>query len=573
MGGICSNNSSVGVVEVEQPRAYDHHQAVAKDLGSFEFSIGDWKSLINKLRSNKALEHYALSRNRQQFSGIDDLVSFMAKSPASNETERAWVIYVWVAHNIEYDGQAFSTGNYGSQDADSVLKHGRSVCEGYATLYKTLCDHLDIKCEKISGYAKGFGYQTGTKFTKTDHAWNAVLLANKWYLVEATWAAGSLSGQFVFTKRFEPYFFCCPAQVFVYTHFPENNETHTRNVVSLRQFEELPLFNLDYFLMGLNCKNYMSAKIVCTKSPLCVEFTAAEDTQLIGHLEERGQQQIKQIKNAVIDQRDSNSDNQALLVTIPAKNTDYSLKLYARKVVNSEEAVKMYSFVGEFIVNRTRDEVNTDIPKYAIRFEHNVRLVSHFSTVITCAENPLKLEFDVLPSISFKADLKDSNDNSLKDVVIYQRSVDQKKYEVNVALPKKNELYKLNLFAKAGLDSSEVLKSIGKLWLKRVKGDQMDEVNFFQIFSGLEQLNAHVFSPLEQYLKRNHVYTFKMYAKSAEKVALVHKTQNSDEWIQLQGNTTEKVWTTEHGFDQSGKLQLFIMVENQWKGICAYEVV
>ena len=86
MGGICSNNSSVGVVEVEQPRAYDHHQAVAKDLGSFEFSIGDWKSLINKLRSNKALEHYALSRNRQQFSGIDDLVSFMAKSPASNET-------------------------------------------------------------------------------------------------------------------------------------------------------------------------------------------------------------------------------------------------------------------------------------------------------------------------------------------------------------------------------------------------------------------------------------------------------------------------------------------------------
>ena len=55
-----------------------------------------------------------------------------------------------------------------------------------------------LECEKISGQAKGGGYYPGCfdpdRLSRGPgaHAWNAVKLGGKWYLSDATWAAGSV---------------------------------------------------------------------------------------------------------------------------------------------------------------------------------------------------------------------------------------------------------------------------------------------------------------------------------------------------------------------------------------------
>jgi len=54
------------------------------------------------------------------------------------------------------------------------------VCEGYAKLFKALCDYYGLKCVIVTGEA-GTGGEPGP------HMWNYVYLNDYWYLVDCTW--------------------------------------------------------------------------------------------------------------------------------------------------------------------------------------------------------------------------------------------------------------------------------------------------------------------------------------------------------------------------------------------------
>jgi len=41
----------------------------------------------------------------------------------------------------------------------------------------------------------------------------------------------------------------------------------------------------------------------------------------------------------------------------------------------------------------------------------------------------------------------------------------------------------------------------------------------------------------------------------------------------MKNESKENAWFVEHTFEQSGQLQMFIMIDKQWKGICGYDVV
>ena len=66
------------------------------------------------------------------------------------------------------------------------------VCEGYAKLFKALCDRYGIGCLIISGDA-----DTGS--TVGPHMWNYVLLNGQWYLVDCTWDDQEDSGYGIIT--------------------------------------------------------------------------------------------------------------------------------------------------------------------------------------------------------------------------------------------------------------------------------------------------------------------------------------------------------------------------------------
>ena len=63
-----------------------------------------------------------------------EIAVFLTKN-LENETEKARAIYVWIAHNIQYDlSYALKSQDFESNDAliEDVLKRGNTICSGYS---------------------------------------------------------------------------------------------------------------------------------------------------------------------------------------------------------------------------------------------------------------------------------------------------------------------------------------------------------------------------------------------------------------------------------------------------------
>lgn len=69
--------------------------------------------------------------------------------------------YIWITNNIAYNVSGFLSGDFGAQDAESVLRNRLGVCQGYAELFLALCQHARLPAELISGYGKGVGSKAG----------------------------------------------------------------------------------------------------------------------------------------------------------------------------------------------------------------------------------------------------------------------------------------------------------------------------------------------------------------------------------------------------------------------------
>ena len=171
----------------------------------------DSKSLENF----REIDMHALNAPESAENSIESLAAYLTK-PAKNDTEKVRAIYRWIAENIDYDVQGFSSGSYGDTSAEGVLKSGRSVCSGYSNLFEKLANASGLDAVTISGYAKGYGYTPGMRFSgPTDHAWNAVKIDEKWYQIDSTWGAGSVDNDGKYNREFEDYYFLTPPEEFI----------------------------------------------------------------------------------------------------------------------------------------------------------------------------------------------------------------------------------------------------------------------------------------------------------------------------------------------------------------------
>ena len=87
-------------------------------------------------------------------------------------------IHNWIVDNVEYN--LYESNN--NANIYGALKDRKVVCEGYARLFKSLMDKLEIPCVIISG--EGIDLDTGTR---ENHAWNYVYLKGNWYAIDTTW--------------------------------------------------------------------------------------------------------------------------------------------------------------------------------------------------------------------------------------------------------------------------------------------------------------------------------------------------------------------------------------------------
>ena len=188
----------------------------------------------------------------------DSLAQKLSASYAT-DVEKIRSIFRWITENIAYRTRNYLGSRKGAKHlfdeepedtlsaslneriALEVLRKKEAVCDGYARLFKILCDHAGIRSEIITGYARTNMNRMGEQF-KSNHRWNAVLVDSNWYLLDATWASGYItysSDQFV--KAYDDYYFMTPPEDFIRDHYPEDSRwTLLANPPTLREFYRTP---------------------------------------------------------------------------------------------------------------------------------------------------------------------------------------------------------------------------------------------------------------------------------------------------------------------------------------------
>jgi len=175
-------------------------------------------------------------------------------SGVSDQFLRVKIINDWICDNIAYDVDTAFRGANRRQDYASVLINKRAVCAGYSNLFNEMCRLARIESIVITGFSKGFGY-TGSIGSRTDHAWNAVKLSNKWYLLDVTWNAGYVD-QRTFVKNYSTDYLFLDSRAFLYSHLPlENKYQFYAPVVTREQFMDEPLIRGAFFRYQLELRN------------------------------------------------------------------------------------------------------------------------------------------------------------------------------------------------------------------------------------------------------------------------------------------------------------------------------
>eukprot|EP00301_Raphidiophrys_heterophryoidea_P020763 c5375_g1_i1.p1 GENE.c5375_g1_i1~~c5375_g1_i1.p1 ORF type:complete len:870 (-),score=269.80 c5375_g1_i1:166-2775(-) len=175
---------------------------------------------------------HALQTPFAMSASVPQLASHLA-TPFAKEVDKVRAFFRWICENIEYDGDGLRYGTYAESDfsPEGVISTGKAVCQGYVNLLKAMCDAVQCcECVVLLGYAKS-GFLDIGDMQVPNHAWNALKIDDAWYLVDVTWAAGSLQADFSFRKEFNNYFWLTPPDQFILSHFPERSAFQLLNQI------------------------------------------------------------------------------------------------------------------------------------------------------------------------------------------------------------------------------------------------------------------------------------------------------------------------------------------------------
>jgi hypothetical protein len=232
----------------------------------------------NRLPELKKIDALVAEVDVQKFNTVDALANALTKGLES-DLEKTYAIYKWVTSNIEYDVDAYFSNNLrGIGSAQVVLKNRKAVCDGYSELMMRLGRASGLVIEKIGGFAKGYGYAIGESMTKPNHAWNVVKIDDRWYLLDSTWDAGSVSKE---SRKFiknsgEFQFFLVNPSYFIYSHYPEDKKWQLlSDHWTKEEFFSKVTANEKAFRLGLMLENHSTSIIRIPNNQYIFDFRSS----------------------------------------------------------------------------------------------------------------------------------------------------------------------------------------------------------------------------------------------------------------------------------------------------------
>lgn len=166
-------------------------------------------------------------------------LSLLLTKDLETDVEKARSIFMWITKNISSDNTVLERNkrkrrqfrndsvkliewnhHIRRKTLDRLLKKKKTVCTGYAYLLKEMCKYAGIKSVVVNGFSRTADTEH-EELTYPNHSWNVVLLNDKWYLCDPTWATGMFDpNTFTFDFEYQEGFFLANPILFVKNHYP-----------------------------------------------------------------------------------------------------------------------------------------------------------------------------------------------------------------------------------------------------------------------------------------------------------------------------------------------------------------
>lgn len=135
----------------------------------------------------------------------------------SNPYARVKALHDWVVTRLEYDHESVKPGQRKPQDATSVFTSRLAVCEGYARLLVALGRETGDQIVYLGGDVR----EADGRPAPFGHAWNAVKLEGRWYLVDATW--DDPVDEAKRSRSYRTDYLFIPPSIAIFDHFPDDS--------------------------------------------------------------------------------------------------------------------------------------------------------------------------------------------------------------------------------------------------------------------------------------------------------------------------------------------------------------
>jgi transglutaminase-like putative cysteine protease len=196
---------------------------------------------------------------------------------------RVKALHDWVADRLSYDVAALRAKEMPSQEAAEVFKRRTAVCAGYSSLLAALGHAIGEQIVVVSGDAR----QPGQEIDGRGHAWNAVKIDERWYLIDATWDGGGGNGD-TWTKSYSTDYFLTPPEIFIARHFPSSADWQLIDPpLSRGDFLRRPILSAEFYALGLELLSPKRSQIDANGSAV-IELANPKNQSILAEYEPLG---------------------------------------------------------------------------------------------------------------------------------------------------------------------------------------------------------------------------------------------------------------------------------------------
>ncbi len=207
-----------------------------------------------------AIDSFAM---RSKYKGDLHKLVYKLTNKYENDLDKTRAIYSWITENIKYDWRKANRKRRlksfkckGRDDCgakqikfedkiiNNALQKKKAICSGYSLLFKRMCDIAVVNAQVVDGYTKFRPKYVG-KMGAYNHAWNTVIIDNKTYYLDLTWASGygtenkkhKLTS---FVKQRNDFYWLTPVEKFTAQHYPKKPENVRNFSVSKADYQNQP---------------------------------------------------------------------------------------------------------------------------------------------------------------------------------------------------------------------------------------------------------------------------------------------------------------------------------------------